>query len=57
MAGLEKKFGELEKRIERLEQAMERRDVMMMQHESKLFMLAKDGIVWDKVKVEHGSTE
>ena len=57
MAGLEKKFGELEKRIERLEQAMERRDIMMMQHESKLFMLAKDGIVWDKVKVEHGSTE
>ena len=55
MAGLEKKFGELEKRIERLEQAMERRDVMMMQHESKLFMLAKDGIAYDKVGTDGNS--
>ena len=57
MAGLDKLITGLIERVERLEQAMERRDVMMMQHESKLFMLAKDGIVWDKVKVEHGSTE
>ena len=55
MAGLDKLITGLIERIDRLEQAMERRDIMMMQHESKLFMLAKDGIVWDKVGTDGNS--
>ena len=52
MEGLEKLFKDLESRIKRLEQAVEHRDAMLMEHEIKLWMLAKDGVIWDRI--EHG---